>query len=113
MNRFPEHAIYALISFICPIAAYQGTLLYQSIANSEYWQSLTPGENVTGALMAFSEITQLIVSLVIGCTVGLLFAVLSIRRHQVWSVGLIALVFNALPFVFVTSLLIKGMVFGL
>ena len=113
-QRFPKHIIYALISLASPITILFATLAYQSAANSSFWHSITPEESGAGAMMAFAEVAQLIFLSMVGCLLGLIFAVLSIRlQRRVLGVGLAALVFNGLPFLLLASLWIKGMARGL
>jgi hypothetical protein len=77
-QRFPTHILYAVLAIICPLIAFLGTLAYQSVANSNFWQSITPDESAAGAMMAFAEFVQLIFFTLIGCFVGIIFAVISI-----------------------------------
>ena len=76
-QRFSKHIRYAVLAIICPLAAFGGTLAYQSVANFAFWQSMTPDENFAGAMMAVAEFGQLILFTVIGCFIGLIFAVIS------------------------------------
>ena len=78
-QRFPKHLRYAVLAAICPLIAFCGTLAYQSVANSDFWQSITPEESAAGAMMAFAEFVQLVLFTLIGCFIGLIFAVISIR----------------------------------
>ncbi len=77
-QRFPRHILYAVLSVICPLVAFLGTLVYQSVANSSFWQSITPDESAAGGMMGFAEFVQLFFFTMIGCFVGLIFAVMSI-----------------------------------
>jgi hypothetical protein len=61
-------------------------------------------------MAGFAAVVQLIVCSMIGCLVGLIFAVLSIRlQRRVLGAGLAALAFNGLPFLLLASLWFKGM----
>jgi len=77
-QRFPKYILYAGLSVICPLVAFLGTLAYQTVVNSSFWQSITPEESAAGAMMAFAEFVQLVFFTLIGCFVGLIFAVMSI-----------------------------------
>jgi hypothetical protein len=77
-QRFSKTLLYACLAIFCPLVAFSGTLAYQSVANSDFWQSITPDESAAGAMMAFAEFTQLVFFTLIGCFVGLIFAVMSV-----------------------------------
>jgi hypothetical protein len=112
--RLPKHIVYGLISFACPVVAFIAILLYQSIVDSNFWVSLIPEESAAGALMAISEVVQVVLFSMGGCLVGLIFGILSIRiQRRVLGVGMAAIVFNALPFLLLMSFWIKGMTVGL
>ncbi len=107
-QRFSKHILYAVISFICPIVAFFATLAYQSVVNSSFWQSITPDESAAGAMMAFAEFVQLFFFTMIGCLVGIVLAVISLRlKRRFRSLGFIDLVFNGLPFLLLLTFWIK------
>lgn len=91
-----------------------GVFVFQMVANAEFWQSLTPEDNAAGAMMLIAELAQLGVAIFLGGVGGLGFALVSFRRQPgTWGMGLIALVFNALPFTLMLSFWLKAMLFGL
>ncbi len=109
--------IYAITSIACPVLAFIGTYIYQSIANAEFWTSLTPGQstdNVAGAMMAFSEVVELIVVLAIGCLLGFILALRSLQFKQ-WKfgIGTIAMCLNGLLLLFLVFLWARGITHGL
>jgi hypothetical protein len=113
-QRLSKHVVYAVLSLVCPIIAFFATLAYQSAANSEFWSSLTTEESGAGAMMAFAEFIQLILFTMIGCILGTIFALISLRiQRRILGFGLIGVVFNGLPLLFFTFLLIKGGTVGL
>ena len=112
-----KHLIYAIASIACPVLALIGIYIYQSIANAEFWTSLTPGQspdNVAGAMMAFTELVQIIVVLTIGCLLGFILALRSLQLKQ-WKfgIGTIAICLNGLPLLFLVFLWAKGITHGL
>jgi hypothetical protein len=113
-QRLHKHIVCGAISFSCPFMAVIAVLAYQSVANSSFWQSLTPEESAAGATMAFCEVVQLVLFLMSGCLIGLIFGILSVRfQRRVLGVGMAAIVFNTLPFLFLVTFWIKFMTVGL
>jgi ABC-type phosphate transport system permease subunit len=79
-KRLSKHLIFVIFAFACPLIAFIVTLAYQQYANSVHWRSLTDKEGTTdaaGAMLAFGEFIQLIFFTLIGCAVGIIFAILS------------------------------------
>ncbi len=110
-QRPSKHIVYAVLSLASPIIAFLATLTYQSIADSAFWSSITTEENAAGAMMAFVEIVQLILFTMIGCFVGMIFAVISLRvQRRILGFGLAGIVFNGLPLLLFIFLLIKQLV---
>jgi hypothetical protein len=108
---------YAIASIACPVLAFIGTYLYQSITYAEFWTSLTPGQepdNVAGAMMALSEAVQMIFALTIGCLLGFILALRSLQLKQ-WKfgIGTIAMCLNGLPLIFLVFLWARGIAHGL
>jgi len=113
-QRFPKYVVYAVLSLASPIIAFLATLAYQSVTNSAFWSSITTEENAAGAMMAFAEVVQLIFFTMIGCFVGIIFAVISLRvQRRILGLGLASVVFNGLPLLLSMFLLIKGWTVGL
>ena len=77
-QRFPKYIVYAVLSLVSPIIAFSATAAYQSFAHSDFWNSMTHDEHAAGAMMAFAEGMQLIFFTVIGCFVGVIFALISV-----------------------------------
>jgi hypothetical protein len=90
-QRFRKHIIFAILSVACPIIAFSSTLIYQHIVDSDFWNSLSDKEGTTdaaGAMMGFAQAIELIFFTVIGCVVGIIFAVISFllwRRSKLSS----------------------------
>ena len=104
-----KHLAFAGISVLCPIVAVTAVLIYQSYANAEFWQTLTPEDNFVGAMMAVGELIQLGQTLVIGCVIGIVFAALSLfQRKKFVSVGLAALIFNVVPLILLAILILRS-----
>jgi hypothetical protein len=77
---FRKHIIFAVLSVACPVIAFSSTLIYQYLVNSNFWNSLSDKEGTTdaaGAMMAFAEVIELIFFTIIGCIIGVIFAVIS------------------------------------
>lgn len=111
--QLPKHAVYAIVSFFCPIIAVSAVLAYQAIAYADFWESITPEESAAGAMMAIGEISQILVVSSGGCLLGILFAAASLRiQRQIRGVGLAALTFNGLPFLLLMFIWTKVMVLG-
>jgi hypothetical protein len=107
---------YALVSAASPIIAFVITIIYQSISNGEFWDTVSAaksGDNTAGAMMAFTETIQIAVALLIGFIIGVVFSAFSIKANNAnYKLGYISLAFNIVPLVLVTMLLLKGVVYG-
>jgi hypothetical protein len=113
-QRLPKHVVYAVLSLACPVIALFATLAYQSTANSEFWSSLTTGDNAAAAMGAFAEFVEVIFFTMIGCVLGMISAVISLCvQRRVLGLGLAGVVFNGLPLLLFMFLLIKGWTVGL
>ena len=105
-----RHLIYALISFVSPVAAFLMILGYQSVAHAQDWEALGQDSGMAGAILSLAEVIQIAFAMWFGTIVGLIFAVLSIRQRRI--LGVTALIFNGLPFAALAFLLIRGMTRG-
>ena len=113
-KRFPKYVVYVVLSFAAPVVALLVTFTYQSITNYSFYQSLTRDESFAGAMMGFAEVVQLMLFTLIGCLVGIIFAVISLRvQRRVIGLGLAGLFFNGLPLLLLMFHLIKGWTVGL
>jgi hypothetical protein len=110
-KQFFKHIVYAFLSLASPAVALLATLTYQWLAYSSFWQSITRNDsNAASIMMSRGEITQLILFTMIGCAVGIILAIISLWQQQCFlSLGLVALIFNGLAFLFLMSFWIKGM----
>ena len=110
----PKHIVYAFLSLTCPAVALLATLTYQWLAYSNFWHSITRFEsNATANMMIRGEIAQLILFSMIGYAIGTILAIISLwlQRHFL-NLGLVALIFNGLAFLFLMSFWIKGILDG-
>jgi type III secretory pathway component EscR len=112
-QRFPRYVICAVLSLASPIIAFLATRTYQSVANSAFWSSLTPEDSAAAVFGVFAEIGELIFFTMIGCFVGIIFAVISLRvQRRILGLGLVGVVFNGLPLLLFMFYLIKGWTVG-
>ena len=105
-----KHLIYALLSFVSPIAAFLIILAYQSIAHAQDWEDIGQDAGMAGAFLGLGEIIQIAFAILIGTIVGLIFGVLSFRKRRI--LGLVVLIFNGVPFLTLSFLIIRGMTRG-
>lgn len=105
-----RNLIYALLSFASPLLAFLIILGYQSVAHAQDWQTLEPADGMAGAVLGLAEIIQIAIAVLVGTLVGLVFALLCVRRRPI--IGTIALIFNGLPLVALSFLVIRGMTRG-
>lgn len=103
--------IYALISILCPVAAVAGTLVFQSIAHSDFWESVTNEENAVAAMMGFAEIIELFLYLGVGSLIGFLIALKSLSLEKRLT-GILALIINGLPLFVVAYVWFRASVRG-
>jgi hypothetical protein len=116
MKHLTKSVKYKLLSLFSPVIACGGMLLYLNIVNFEFWEWAysESGDSTAGALMAFSELIQIMIALIIGCFIGVIFAIKSIRSSECKSkMSFFALCFNAIPFILFSGLWIKGIIVGI
>ncbi len=116
---FQRHLIYALISLASPFISLGTVLLYQSYAYDWFWQItekaalLDDADINAGAMMGVVIVIQLVFALGIGSLLGLVFAVMSLKRNpKIISFGMISLLFNLIPFVGSLLIIIRGYLIG-
>lgn len=114
-QRSYAHLIYALVSVACPFIALALISIYQEYSYEWYWQltekpgPLDDAEKNAGALMGFVMFIQLLMAVMVGCTIGLVFAALSIwKRRRFVSFGTAAFAFNSIPIVLLFWRLLAG-----
>ena len=65
-------------------------------------------------MFAFTEVLQIIIALTVACLVGFILAVRGLRlNRRKTAIGIIALVLNGLPLLFLVFLWLKGATRGL
>ena len=106
-----RHLIYASVSLGSPVVAFLMILAYQSVAHAHDWEVIGQDSGLAGAFLGIAEIIQIAFAVLFGIIVGLIFAVLSIR-FQRGILGLAALIFNGLPFIALSFLIIRGITRG-
>lgn len=82
---------------------------YQQIQNAGFWTSLGRDEtsDMAGALFAFTEVIQFIFVLLLGCIIGVIFAIISIvKARKILSIGFAGGILNSLPFIAFLALLL-------
>jgi hypothetical protein len=100
---------YGLASLACPIVALGATLAYQAAMHRSFWSSDPSAPSTAGALMAFTEVIQMIVATGVGCTVGLIFALMSRHhRRERFDLGLAALGVNGGGLLLIIALWFRG-----
>src|SRR5262245_37155055 len=109
--RYPSnHLIYSISSIVCPFLAFIAIWTYQSMAHSEFWKSISSGQDpdhAAGAMMAFVEVVQMIVALTIGCLVGVMLGLKSMQIQK-WKIGIgtITVCLNGLPLLILITLIV-------
>ena len=111
MKRSRKYLVFALASFLSPIAAGLMTVGYQAVAHAEDWRLY--GQDMAAAYLALFEVIQIVFAIAIGSTLGLILALISLRLHRrVLSVGTTAMLFTGLPLVLSLFLIVRGMTRG-
>ncbi len=102
INKVPRHRLFARLSILCPVIA---AILSWVVTNSheQFWTEVNSNisddaNRHAGALMAISEGFQILLFAVLGCVVGLGFAIFSLTI-QPTKLGFIGLALNLSPFV--------------
>jgi hypothetical protein len=81
-RRIKRQTVYAAVSFACPFLALLVALSYQTLAYSDFWESLTPEESAAAALMAIAQVMEWLVALIIGSVIGI---AISLRGLYLYS----------------------------
>lgn len=109
-NDSRVHIIYAVLSFASPIVAYVVVTQYLSYANAAFHEGFVPGDDASvnaGAMMALAEYAQVAFFTGIGALVGIILAIISLyKSRRLFSLGILALLFNILPFLLLFLLVI-------
>jgi ABC-type phosphate transport system permease subunit len=105
---------YALLSLACPIATTIIVLIYQKVANADFWQNLAthpdPDNAHVAGGMIVAEIIMLFFWLVIACLVGIILAIIGLYRQKKWfGLGTAALLINGVPFLFLIFFYVRGL----
>ena len=103
IRKFSSHIVYAILSIASPIMAIAGIIIFQSIAHSDFWGSIdttVDSDRIAGAMMAISEVANLLAWMTIGSFIGLLLALKSChQQNKIFGIGFIALVVNGFPLI--------------
>ena len=92
-----SHLVYGFISLACPFIAFIVISICQMLYFTDYWHPSESG--VIGVITGLGTL--------IGCLVGLVFAILSLKhRTRFSSLGTAALLFNAIPIVVAVSVIV-------
>jgi hypothetical protein len=101
--KISGHHAYCVLSIACPVVSVAAAIIFQSLAHSDFWNSITPeddADRAAGAMMAMGEVITILFYLTVGCVIGVLLALKSVLSKQKLSgIGLLALVVNALPLI--------------
>ena len=104
IKKIPDHRLFALLSFLCPILA---VLLSWVITKSheQFWTDVLSdttddANRHAGALMAVSEVFQILILLAAGFIMGLFFAIISVVLRRT-ILGLFALALNFSPYLWI------------
>jgi hypothetical protein len=107
-----KHRLYGFLAIASPIIAGFGANLYISIARADFWRSLNTADDadrMAGAMMGYAEGLEWIFWLGIGCIIGFILAVISIKLKQAVTVfNSLALAMNGLPLLLCAAGLIRG-----
>ncbi|MBK8316563.1 MAG: hypothetical protein IPL01_22130 [Acidobacteria bacterium] len=97
-----KHRQYALVSIACPFLTIIGVLIYQQLANHNFWQTIEthpdPDNAHVAAQMVIAEIITLLFFTGIACLIGFFVAVISVKKQgEILGLGTFALLINGLP----------------
>lgn len=116
-NIQTKNKYYAILSILSPIVAFTFIVLYQQIMYSEFWLSVndSPRSNSAAiAMMSVAEFIQIIIAIFVGCVVGIVLAFFSFKINKVnRKLSYIAFIFNGIPLLFVTLLMLKSILYGI
>ena len=99
-----KHRQYALVSMACPLLTIICVLIYQQLANHDFWQTLEthpdPDNTHVAAMMGIAEVFTLLFFTGIACLIGFLVAVISFKKQRkILGLGTFALLINGLPLI--------------
>jgi hypothetical protein len=111
--RSRKHIVFAVISFLSPVAAYLIVDAYQTARDLEFWGKFDREYTFVYAMMGIGELVEAVFWTLIGCLIGLVFGGLSFwLKRKALSIGTVALLFNGFPFLLIALALIWGRFHG-
>lgn len=101
-SQIPCQRLLALLSILCPVIAAILSLIVPS-SDGQFWAEINSttsddANRYAGALMALSEVFRIFLFVVLGCVIGLVFAIFSLTIQRT-KFGFIGLALNLSPFV--------------
>lgn len=112
-----KNNLHLIASILSPFISYVGVYIYHSVANASFWLSEHPLEDsshTSGALMAISEVMEIVLVVTIGCIFGIILAIKYVYKpKRNLKMGIFAILINGLPLLFLTFIIIKGLVYGI
>ena len=102
VNR--KHRIYGTLAIFCPLAIVGAVLVFQTIAYPGITSTSDPPDDAdvhAAVFMALFELVQIFVATAVGCLLGLILAIRTLKLQKRWvGVGLVGVIFNSIPLLF-------------
>jgi len=106
--------IYGALAVVSPIAIVGGVLVFQALGYQSVASSTDPLDDAdvhAAVFMALAEFDQLFVATAVGCLLGLILAIRTLKLQTRWiGIGLVGLIFNGIPLLILAAAWIKGMI---
>jgi hypothetical protein len=102
--------VYGALSIVCPLIILGGVLIFQAISYPSAPLSDPPDDADihSAVLMTFVVVFQLLVAMTVGCLLGLILAMKTLKLQKRWiGIGLIGLIFNGIPLVLLAAFWIR------
>jgi hypothetical protein len=103
--------VYGALSVVCPILIVGAVLAFQAVAYPSIASSSDPPDDAdrhAAVLMAVAEFGELLLATTVGCLLGVILAIRTLKLQKRWfGIGLVGLVLNGLPLVFLGAFWIR------
>jgi len=103
--------VYGALSVLCPVLIVGAVLALQAVAYSSIPSPSDPPNDAhrhAALLMVLAEVGQLLMATTVGCLLGVILAIRTLKLQKRWfGIGLLGLIFNGIPLVFLAALWIR------
>jgi len=103
--------VYGALSVLCPVLIVGAVLAFQAVAYPSIPSPSDPQDDAdrhAAVLMVFAEVGQLLIATTVGCLLGVILAIRTLKLQKRWfGIGLLGLIFNGIPLVFLAALWIR------